>query len=43
MDKQDPTAEIEENNRMSKIRDHFKKIRVSREYFFKLIYFFIEG
>ena len=43
MDKQDPTAEIEENNRMNKIRDHFKKIRDIKGIFLKFIYIFIEG
>ena len=42
MDKQDPTAEIEENNRMNKIRDHFKKIRDIKGIFLKLIYFLLK-
>ena len=29
----DPCKEIEENNKMGKSRDHFKKIRIPREHF----------
>ena len=39
MDKQDPTAEIEEKNRMRNTRDHFKKIRSIKGTFFKFIFF----